>query len=584
MRNFKGINLSGIQDARTRAALDELQLWAQDVAAGMGKITKGFAPNVKNILISGTTSHHNLTNLTDGDDHPQYLYLANRTGGQTISADASNQIIVQGPDTQSNTAIFKVGYKPTIGSFIDLVKIRGKGDAAAPGPTVTINNDIGTTNPTLLVAGVFKITHNSGYFNVDTNSAGTVFTDSNNAIGFTGTYSGGTINLSATGAAVVPLWIKGAVAQTANLTEWKNSASTILAYVDKDGNINAPGFVLTGGDAYAKKAANETITGQWIFQPTAASGKTVIKEDTGVSGTGYFFEFQDGAGTFLAGMTQGGTSNPGSFVATSLGVESGGFTTVFTTTLTANRFITIPGVSGEMCLIAATQNISNKTLTTTGNTLRSIDASTGVAFVDNTTTTKLLRFVLSGATGSNSIIVSSTAARAYTLPDKTGTIPVLTTYNTQKVVYWPAHSFYSVASYATLGTDPAGASGAILAPVGQTYVNIQFRVPNDYVSGGSITMYVATDGVDTNHYVLKGNYAVIAATGAVDAAGTALTGATGIPPGTGNKLATPGMGSVTVTAGDFVRLTLYRDAGDAGDTCADNVIFFGAALIYTSDM
>ena len=46
-------------------------------------------------------------------------------------------------------------------------------------------------------------------------------------------------------ASVVVTTIKGASSQSANLTEWKNSAGTTLAHVDKDGKITSPVFVGT---------------------------------------------------------------------------------------------------------------------------------------------------------------------------------------------------------------------------------------------------------------------------------------------------------------------------------------------------
>ena len=41
--------------------------------------------------------------------------------------------------------------------------------------------------------------------------------------------------------------IKGAASQTANLQEWQNSGGTVIAKVDKDGNITAAKFITTGG-------------------------------------------------------------------------------------------------------------------------------------------------------------------------------------------------------------------------------------------------------------------------------------------------------------------------------------------------
>lgn len=88
-----------------------------------------------------------------------------------------------------------------------------------------------------------------------------------------------------------------------------------------------------------------------------------------------------------------------------------------TTGLTANRLLFFPDGAGQIVLATATQSLNNKTLTVTGNLLKSTTAASGVAFSDNTTASKQLRMILSGATGNNSFTISSTAARNYTFPD-----------------------------------------------------------------------------------------------------------------------------------------------------------------------
>lgn len=95
--------------------------------------------------------------------------------------------------------------------------------------------------------------------------------------------------------------------------------------------------------------------------------------------------------------------------------------------LTTDRVILLPDGAGELVLAAAVQFISNKTFTTSSNTLRSLNTSTGVAFEDNTTQTKKLRFVLSGAfAGNNAIVISSaTAAKTWTTLNMTGSLPVV---------------------------------------------------------------------------------------------------------------------------------------------------------------
>lgn len=84
--------------------------------------------------------------------------------------------------------------------------------------------------------------------------------------------------------------------------------------------------------------------------------------------------------------------------------------------LLADQVLQIPNGTGEIVLGGATQTLGNKALATSC-TLISSTAGTGVSFVDTTTSSKRLRMVLSGATGNNNFVISSTSARTYTFPD-----------------------------------------------------------------------------------------------------------------------------------------------------------------------
>jgi hypothetical protein len=90
--------------------------------------------------------------------------------------------------------------------------------------------------------------------------------------------------------------------------------------------------------------------------------------------------------------------------------------------LAADVTLTLPSGGGNVLTHSNTITVSNKTFGTTGNHLVSSTASSGVDFMDTSTNTKKLRMVLSGATGNNSFVISSTAARAYTFPDAALTV------------------------------------------------------------------------------------------------------------------------------------------------------------------
>lgn len=87
--------------------------------------------------------------------------------------------------------------------------------------------------------------------------------------------------------------------------------------------------------------------------------------------------------------------------------------------ITSNFTYTWPGASGTIVLTSPAQTLNNKTLSTTGNTLRASTASSGVAFVDNTTTSKALRMILSTASASTNTALrfNSTASRTFDYPD-----------------------------------------------------------------------------------------------------------------------------------------------------------------------
>jgi hypothetical protein len=57
--------------------------------------------------------------------------------------------------------------------------------------------------------------------------------------------SGWAINNSVYGASVIPLVIRGAASQSANLQEWQNSGGTAIALVGSTGNIRTPALLST---------------------------------------------------------------------------------------------------------------------------------------------------------------------------------------------------------------------------------------------------------------------------------------------------------------------------------------------------
>ena len=128
----------------------------------------------------------------------------------------------------------------------------------------------------------------------------------------------------------------------------------------------------------------------------------------------------------IPGGSGGGPVTPGLFLIDNVAV-GGPFTvevTVLSAGLTADRTARFPDGSGDIVLTGATQTLLNKTLDT-ATVLRSSTASIGASFADNTTTTKRLRCVLSGAVGNNSFTLTNTAARNYGFGNIAGNVMVV---------------------------------------------------------------------------------------------------------------------------------------------------------------
>ena len=108
-----------------------------------------------------------------------------------------------------------------------------------------------------------------------------------------GSYFGGTtgqVYMSVNSASTTPAVIRGAVGQTANLTEWQNSAGTMLSRVNSSGNFLMPSLVVSY-DAQITAGA-------------AAVKPLVVKGAVGQSAS--LQEWQNSAGTVLSNVDQYG--------------------------------------------------------------------------------------------------------------------------------------------------------------------------------------------------------------------------------------------------------------------------------------
>jgi hypothetical protein len=126
------------------------------------------------------------------------------------------------------------------------------------------------------------------------------------------------------GAAIVPLIVRGAASQSANLQEWQSSAGATALSVNSAG-------LLTGTRAFA---INQSNSGEAMFVLKAAASQTgdqlAVRDSSantiaGFSATGRLYSGVSGSGqTYLGGLNLGSVNT----VATQLGVIAGAATTV----------------------------------------------------------------------------------------------------------------------------------------------------------------------------------------------------------------------------------------------------------------
>lgn len=136
------------------------------------------------------------------------------------------------------------------------------------------------------------------------NSAGTVLTSissgGNLVVGATGTlisYASGRGIFALGDPASVGLTVKAAASQTANLQQWQDSGGNVLTRVQADGTISWG----TGGSAL------QNSSGRLIVNPSSASAIAVIVKGA-ASQTANLQEWQNSAGTLLASISSAGSA------------------------------------------------------------------------------------------------------------------------------------------------------------------------------------------------------------------------------------------------------------------------------------
>lgn len=144
-------------------------------------------------------------------------------------------------------------------------------------------------------ANLLEVQDNAGVIAVRIGAAGALIA--------TGGSAGGAFRAEHATPTTVGLVVKGAVSQTANLAEFQDSAGTILARILADGTIvgGATGNIALRGTSNAGANGND------IFVSASAATQRPLVVRGAASQTANLAEFQNSAGTVLAGVDPNGT-------------------------------------------------------------------------------------------------------------------------------------------------------------------------------------------------------------------------------------------------------------------------------------
>lgn len=283
----------------------------------------------------------------------------------TVAAPAPNQFTIyvpgpQGPKgdkgdtgTAAVDAVQTWTKAHTFAPDADFTPVTIKSNASQTQPLLRWTNSAGTLLSHIDINGTFyapngavnvasaTVRGGASFAGNVTNSAGTlssplIFAGSEHISG----YQMGVVS----GATTVGLLVRGAVSQTADLTQWQNSAGTVLARVNSTGGFeslgqsfgiydaarNFPSFVLSGQKVdvgYSGYNPLLTLNPDGVGEPGAGvslfrgghSGRPVLVVRPGASATD-LQQWQDSAGTVLARVFAGG-----SFITTGVAEVQGAY-------------------------------------------------------------------------------------------------------------------------------------------------------------------------------------------------------------------------------------------------------------------
>ena len=159
----------------------------------------------------------------------------------------------------------------------------------------------------------------------------------------------GSVISIANSAGVIPITARGAASQTANLTEWQNSSSTVMSYIRSDGGL----YVTAASD---NRLYNLGIGGSsngisWLYVTTPGATQKPVVIRGASSQTASLTEWQNSSGTIIAGLAANGAAFFGS-----TGAANASITTIPTASTVLG--IIIRGVASQSANLTEWQDSS----------------------------------------------------------------------------------------------------------------------------------------------------------------------------------------------------------------------------------
>jgi len=238
-------------DPDLREAIAPIDRFLRDLTPAFGRITGGEVPDGSGRLISaGVSSHHELTDLTNFDDHSQYLYLSGRAGGQTVLSTATSDIPLMSRGFSGQTADL---FQALSSAGVVLAGISAAGDVhggALTSDTLhlrsnSFDNNVARIQLTSTTDVIFDVP--AGSVDPLTLSLGTVsgtLTGTSLTVNLVDTGgNNSTLSIDNRGGGATPVALKvfrATAGSTANQTEWRDEANNIMSRIKSDGAFVGP--------------------------------------------------------------------------------------------------------------------------------------------------------------------------------------------------------------------------------------------------------------------------------------------------------------------------------------------------------